>query len=381
MFVFIYVLVIVLGPQSAKKVSATVASNETDAMNRQKISTAASHDISFTMGGGVTLATGETIIIDFHEDDSGFTMPATVVANDIDMTTVKSSSTTEAVIFSVTYGSPDCSGSSGANDVAVGIVDATGIMTFQTCSSWSATDAASVIDIEIGSSATQGATGTDRIVNPASAGSSEIDFSGTWGDDAFPIDVPIMDDDQVSVTASVNTTITFDIDVSDGHGDSNAPYTMSLGELSALAVTDETDSGISEIYVDLTTNADNGAVVQVKNANGGSGLTSSSTSDNIPSSDTNLTTSSADGGYGIAGDERAAATTGTLTEVAPFNEPGTNPGGVGGLTTSFQTIFNTGSAPIVNGDGVIYVRAVAGTSTSAAADYTDTLTFRATATY
>ena len=117
--------------------------------------------------------------------------------------------------------------------------------------------------------------------------------------------MPILDDDQVSVTADVDTTLFFDLDIDDravgaGHTESAAPYALALGELAASVVTDESTTGVSEIYVDLDTNADGGAVVQVASAN--ASLASSSSGDSIPSSSVpaGLATSTTDGGYGLA---------------------------------------------------------------------------------
>jgi hypothetical protein len=367
-----------VNPQVAK---ATLASSARDSVNRLKISTAAGHDIGWTMGAQ-TLAAGESIVIDFNEDASGFVVAgSSMTTSDFDVTTVKSSVVTEATIHNVQVGSPDCSGSSGANDIAIGVNDTTGVVTFTTCSSWTTTDSASAIDIEIGNTATNGATGTNRITNPSSAGSTEINVTSNGGDDAFAIDIPIMDDDQVSITASVDTNITFDIDVADGTAaDSNTPYTIALGELTSSAATNEGTSGVSEIYLQLATNADNGAVIQVKGATGT--LASASTSDSIASANDNdgLDTGSANGNWGLAAIQDSAPTEGTLTPVSPFNVQATS-NAVGLVTTSFQTIFNTGSAAISSVYGEVDVRAIAGTTTSAAADYTETLTFIATATY
>ena len=350
-----------------KVARATDVSDASDTMTRQQISTASSHDIQFTLSASETFATTETIILDFNEDSSGFTLDgASVAIADIDF-----NDGTERTIVGV---DGDCTGHSGANDVAITVADATGIITVTACGSYTASSANATVNLEIGTVA----GGSNRLTNPSSAGAQEVNVSGTFGDDAFDIDVPILDGDQVSITASVDTSISFDIDVSDGHGDSNAAYSLALGELAFSAITDETTSGVSEIYIDLTTNADDGAIVQVQSAN--AALSSSSASDSISSADATIAANTTDGGYGAAAIQEAAATEGTLTPVSPYNVHGTT-GGVGGLSTVFQTIFNTGTAPIVDGDGEVAIRAVAGKSTAAADDYTDTLTFIATATY
>ena len=324
------------------------------------------------MSGSVTLAATETITVDFNEDAVGFAVAgATTVAGDLDF-----HDGTERTIVA----SGACSGSP-QNEMQFAVNDTTGVLTLTACTGYTASAAGAVVSIEYGTAATSGTAGANRVTNPAATGSQEINIAGSFGDAAFSIDLPIVDDDQVSITASIDTYLSFDIDIGDGsHSNTNTPYAIALGELLFSAATNEGTSGVSEIYFNLDTNADGGAMVQVASANGN--LTSASTSDTIPSNTdadgNDLNTSN--GNYGIAVGQTTAATEGALTAVAPFNVLATGDA-VGALTTSFQTIFNTGSAPIVDGDSRAYVRAVAGKSTQAADDYADTLTFRATATY
>jgi len=354
----------------AGSAKATVSTNESDTMTRQKISVASSHTIKFTLSGSETWAAGETVIIDFNEDSSGFAVASGSVVADFDIT----DGTTVYVPIATCDATTD--------DVSFSVNDTTGIVTLTSCTSTTASTSGATITIDYGTSATVNGAGVDRVTNPSSAGSQEINISGTFGDDAFDIDVPIVDDDQVSVSATVDTNITFDLDIDDSpggaHADSNTPYAIDLQELTFSSLTNEGTTSVSEIYIDLTTNADGGAVVQVKSANGN--LSSASTGDNIPSTTATNATNSTNGNYGVASIQQAAATEGTLTPVSPFNVHSTA-NAVGVLTTSFQTIFNTGSAPIVDADGEVAVRAVAGTSTQAADDYSDTLTFIATATF
>lgn len=350
-------------PLSAVRTAeATAVSSASDTMTRQEVSVDSSHTIQFDLSGSETLAAGETVIVDFNEDSSGFVLDGgSLVVADIDF----NDGTERTVVAS----------SCVADEVEFSAVDATGIVTFTLCAGSTASSAGATVAIEIGTAA----GGTDRLTNPASAGSVEINLSGTFGDDVFSIDVPVVDTDQVSVSATVDTAITFDLDIGDGsHANTNTPYAIDLQELDFATLTNESTSSVSEIYLDLTTNADGGAVVQVKSANGN--LSSASTSDNIPSATQTNAVSSTDGNYGLAAIQEASATEGTLTPAAPFNVHGTA-NAVGAVTTSFQTIFNTGSAPIVDADGEVAVRAVAGSSTSEADDYGDTLTFIATATF
>jgi len=357
-------------------VSATTVQSAKDTMTRHKISTLSSHTIVFQLSASETFATGETVIYDFNDDGAADFDVLTMVVGDLDF-----NDGTERTIVDV---DGDCATHAGGDDVVASFSATTGIITIEACGSMDASASGATLTLEVGVAA----GGSDVITNPGTIGSKEINMSGTFGDDVFEIDVPIMDDDQVTVSAVVGSFILFDLDIENkephtigsDHADSDDPYAIDLQELTFSSITDEDTTSVSEIYVDITSNADGGTVIQVLSANGATGLSSASSGDNIPSATATLATDSLNGGYGLAADEQATATTGTLTEISPFNVFGVT-GGVGGLTTSFQTIFNTGGAPIRAGDGVVAVRSVAGTSTSAADDYTDTLTFRATGTF
>lgn len=368
---------------SPENVSATNASAISDSMTRQEISIASSHTIIYTMGAQ-TFAAGETITIDFNEDGAAaFSVDgASSVVGDFDVTIEKSSSPQELVVRAVSSdGSPDCTGFTNPHDVSIDVEDATGIVRILACGSFTASDSGADVTIEYGTAATDNGTGANRVTNPGTAGSKEINITSNGGDDAFALDVPIMDSDQVTVTASVDTTTTFDIDIADGTaGDSNAPYQLSLGELVPSAATNESTSGVSEIYLQLASNAGGGVIVYVKGNTGT--LSSSSTSDSIDSTDDSdgIETSSANGEWGLAAVQDAAPTEGTLDPLDDYDVYSTG-NAVGEVTTAFQQIFDTNTDPISNVYGEVAVRAVAGTTTAAASDYTETLTFIATATY
>jgi len=332
--------------------------DSSDTMTRHKISTASDHTISFGAPAAVD-DSADTIIVTFA---GGFDL-SSITISDVDFEVSGADKTLAASPANGVWGysrSGQAITFTAPTDASIGEIEVSESVT-----------------VKIGTVADGG---SNQIINPSSIGGHEITITGSQ----FEIEVPIMDDDQISISAAVDTFITFDLDTPAGSGGSHSetatPYSVDLQDLTFSSITDEDTASVTEIYVDLDTNADDGAIIQVLSANGATGLSSASSGDAISSSTATLATNTTNGGYGLASDENAAASEGTLTEVSPFNVFGTS-GGVGGLTTSFQTIFNTGSDPIVGGDGKIAVRAVAGKSTSAADDYTDTLTFRATATY
>lgn len=345
-------------------VSAASIIDASDTMTRHRILSASDHSIEFTTVEAIN-APGDEIIVTF---EAGFDFVTNGVAiADVDLE----------------VGGVDKTLAASAANGVWGFDLTLQVMTFEAPLDAGVAEIAggSVVEILIGTVAD---SGTSKTVNPGSIGSYEIAITGATWSDTGEIDVPIMDNDTVSISATVDTFITFDLDIDDSpvgaHAEDPASYSIDLQELTFGTITDEDTTSVEEIYVDIDTNADDGAIIQVRNANGATGLSSSSSGDNIPSSNTDLTINSVDGGYGLAATEHELPDDGDFFENSPFDEYLTA-GGIGGLTTSFQLIFDTNDAPIVGGDGVVYVRAVAGTSTSAADDYTDTLTFRATATY
>ena len=208
-------------------VEAAALTTLSDTLTRLDNSTLSSHDILFNLPAAETFDAGQTITYDFDEDGSGWAVngAASIVA-DFDLTTVKGTVTTEAVILDVAVGAPDCTGESGANDVAIGINDTTGVVTVEACATFTSTDAASTINLEYGTAA----GGTDRVTNPGSAVSTVLAINHASGTNTGSLAVPIMDSDQVTVSATVDPTITSDLTPG------AAPYTCALGLLDSGAV-------------------------------------------------------------------------------------------------------------------------------------------------
>lgn len=195
--------------QLRNDVQAAALTSMSDTLTRLDNSTLASHDILFTLPAAETFDSGQTITYDFNEDGSDWAVDgASSAVADFDFTTVKGSSTTDAVILDVTVGAPDCTGEAGANDVAIGINDTTGVVTVEACSTFTSTDTASTINLEYGTAA----GGTDRVTNPAATGSTVLAIDHASGTNTGSLAVPIMTDDQVTVSATVDPTITSSLD-------------------------------------------------------------------------------------------------------------------------------------------------------------------------
>lgn len=159
-----------------------------------------------------------------------------------------------------------------------------------------------------------------------------------------------------------NATLVFDLDVASTDSESAAPYTVDMGTLTLGSVT----TASNKVWVDLSTNGENGGQVSVYDAY--AGLRSSAVNYTITSSSTNL--SSASEGYGLQ-----VSSTSNLTSVSPYNGASEN---VGIIDSTIRPILNSSSAPVSSGRASISVKAKAATSTPASSDYADTLTIIAT---
>jgi hypothetical protein len=340
-------------------VRAASLTSMSDTMTRQAPTTDSNHTILFTTPTGVVA--GETITITF---DSNFDT-SLIDEDDVDIADDGTDLTTAA----------DCT---AAEEASVAV--ATDIVTITICTGDGGDIAAtSVVTVEIGTNATASGTGANQIENPA-AGTYTIDIGGTMADSGT-FAVPIVDADQVSLSATINPTITFDIDDSVADADTDTPYTVEIG---TITTTDTRVSGATDtvkgVWIDLDTNASGGAIVTVKNENGANGLVSASVSDdNINSADGTM----ADGteNYGLC---VASASLSGLTAVAPFASTcavDSETNAVGGLLTTAQTILNTGGAAVSAGRAEIVVNAAISVTSAAHSDYADTLTLIATGTF
>ena len=162
--------------------------------------------------------------------------------------------------------------------------------------------------------------------------------------------------------ATVNPSLSFDIDVAPTDQSTSPPYSTNLGTLLAGTVATGTD----KIWVSLDTNANNGGTAYIASANGG--LKSTQTSTTIVATTGDL--ASLASGFGLQVASVSQTSGGPLSSVSPFNGASQN---VGAALTNFQSIF-TSTAPVTAGRGSISLKAKASDSTPSASDYTETLT-------
>lgn len=356
-----------------------------DTMTRIAISTTADHTVQFTLPTGVTLDAStnvDTLRVDFPHT-SGFTQSGTWVAGDFTF-----SDGTAAVISNVTQGAGtiDCTPTGGTDDVCVAVDTTNHIFTIEVGASYTASAAAATITFTIDGTTTDG-----TLTNPGTAGSYSTVFSmcdetasctsSFTTSHTSSIGIAIADSDQVSVTASVDPSLTFDIDTSVADGETSAPYTVALGTITTTngKVSGSTDS-VNMIVLEADTNAAGGVVVTVQNTNGTNGLASTSVpADNINSATATQANGTENYGLcvytaGLTGFARAGSyNSGTCATNSETNE-------VKALSTTAANMVST-TGPVAGAHAEVAVNAAISGTTVAHSDYADTLTFIATATF
>jgi len=309
--------------------------------------------ISFVSVGGV--ANGETITATYP---SGYDISA-ITSSDVTVSGSTIGSLTTAA---------DCTGSE-----KVGI-DVTGqIITATLCSGdGSVFNSSEVVTLVIGTS--------NQITNPGTTGTSTLTINAAG--EVYSVSMSVIDSDQVTISANVDPSITFDINANAD----NTPeavgggYDVPLGVLTTGAVTYSNNSTIDSVWLNLSTNASSGAVVTVRNANGATGLVSTSVpADAIDNSAASM--AAGEENYGLcvvttslSGFARAGDyTAGTCAIDSDVNA-------VKGLTTTSAAIVST-TAPVADAVAEVAVNTAISGVTPAHNDYTDTLTFIATGTF
>lgn len=196
--IFISVLTLSLLPLlSIHKVEAAAFTSISDIMSRQKATTVSNHTIAFTQNGSTQFVSGETLTITFEStfDTSGLDNTDPL---DYDITI---GGTEEAIV---------AAGCGATDEIEITSIVAD-VITFTACGSLTAEAAGSVIVVEIGTHTSAPSAGDTQIINATSSGSKIISLGGTIGDTG-QVAVPILDEDQVTVSANVDPTITSTLD-------------------------------------------------------------------------------------------------------------------------------------------------------------------------
>lgn len=163
-----------------------------------------------------------------------------------------------------------------------------------------------------------------------------------------------------STAATVDPSLSFDIDINASDIETAAPYAVAFGDLTVGSVTTATD----KIWIDIDTNGDNGAQVFIKGTNGS---LVSSQGNTITSLTADLSVQSQ--GWGIQGNTTGQTAGGPLNFISPYNGSSEN---VGIINTTLQPLLSS-STSLTAGRASILLKTKIN-ATTPAAEYSETLT-------
>ena len=190
------IIVAAVYPLFSKSVGAGNLTAMSDTMTRQTISVASNHTITFDQTATTQFVAGETITIDL---DDGFDTTTLSTADPKDFDIVVGP-TEEAIVAAAGCGATD--------SIELTSISGTDVITLTACGSYTSEAAGVVITVEIGTNAgPTGGTGDSQITNPGTNLSKTISIGGTFGDTGS-FAVPILTTDQVTVSATIDPTIT-----------------------------------------------------------------------------------------------------------------------------------------------------------------------------
>ena len=299
--------------------SAATITSFSDNLTRLKASTLADHEIKFVSPTGI--AAGQTVTLTFGTP--GFTLGTFAVAN-VDFATGSS-----GVCSSATYTEQTLAASPSGATWGIATSSATTI----TLTSGSGTSAAgNCVRFRLGANAVTGGTGVSFITNgSAGATTATVTVGGNFTDSGT-LFVPIISNDQVSITATVDPSISFSISTNSiGFGtltSANARF--------ATSDTLGTSTEVSAHNLIVGTNASSGYGLYVLGATLGS---ASNTIASIGSTAASSTAGSAQ--FGL----RVSASGGSGTSLPPYSFTTSY---AYGASTSTQSQIASATAPSAN---------------------------------
>ena len=323
----------------AEAASITSAS---DTISDSRPSTASNHTIEFTTPNGMSI--GQTFKLTF---DAAFTMTS-IIEDDVDILVNGSSSSTAAT--------------AGANTWGVARLGNT--ITFTTPTNQGVASS-SVITVKIGNHTVTSGTGVNQITNPAATSSYPIDIGkGTsTAQDSGQVRVAIVD--EVLVSASVDTSLTFTVGGFASNQTINGSTATTATSTSATAIPFGTLPIGSEVLLgqslEVTTNASNGYVVTVHTTGPFMSTTGADIDAFVNGSDTNTPTAwsgpsalisdeNSYGHWGLTSTDHATTSRATEFSINQWIAPSTTPriimghdgpadgltGGIGTSTIGYQ---------------------------------------------
>ncbi len=338
--------------------NAASFSSMSDTMSSQATSATADHTIAWTLATGKTTAVNAVIAIDFVVAD--IVPSGTWQTSDFAFTDNVRSAAAPAAVGT---GAATCSGSSASNYIVN--VDATNAtFTITTCTGWTTSATATPTTFVI-----KGATGgTGTLTNKATdVNSSLVTITNSVNDtDSGTIAIVVESNDVVTITATVNPTLTF----------ANDDAAIGFGALSSSAATyanaAATGSGSDTTANTLTigTNASGGYALTYTGANLTSGLNT------IPTANGTTTISGdANGSPGTAEWGMSGVVTGSGSMASGYENGSSNWKFVPSATTTLAS--HTG--PASDSIAMHYLANIA--ATTPAGSYTTSLTYIATGTF
>lgn len=271
---------------------AAALTGVSDTLTSYVVNTASNHTIVFTTPTGI--ANGETITIEFPTD---FDLTS-LIEDDFDISSDAPTDFTTA---------PDCS---GTEEVSIAVSGQ--IITFTFCSGDGGLVApGGEVTILIGDHAVDSGTGSNQIINATVAGSYIVEIAGTMADSGT-FTIPLLLEDQVSVSGTVDASITFAIRTAadDGYTSTCALGTLSTGSVSTCAY-----------RLAVSTNATNGFTTKIT-SDGDLRTTGGDTIDAIAENGT-VTAGVESYGIAVTGATTGKAPSGGVDEEGDFNDDDT----------------------------------------------------------
>jgi hypothetical protein len=338
---------------------AASATQISDVMSRQKASTAANHEIKFVTPTGV--AGSGVITLTFS---AGFTGIGSLVDGDFDFAegssgTCSSATFTEKAIHSSPSSSQfTISGSSQTVTITSGGGSAT--ITAGRC-----------VRLRIGTNATDttgsSGPGSNQITNGAIGSNDTIAIAGGFGDTGT-LSVDIITNDQITISASVDPTITFTLIDASASDNAIGFGTLTSGAARyANAASTGSASDVSAVTMTVATNASSGYVLSYV------GATLTSGSDTIAVA---TISGDADGTPGTPQFATGYTTSGSSTITAGYENVSNNWNFVANTTTTIVSRTTPTNTETIGGH---YLANIGGATPAGA--YSTTLTYIATATF
>lgn len=348
---------LLVGLLPASVARAAAVSSFSDTLSTIKESTAANHTLTFTINDGWDAT--ETLTIDF---------PDTFVTTGFANTEPEDFDITDDGAEQVLVASGGCSGT--ALEVEVTTVNtSTDTFTFTRCTGDATIASGSVVVIEIGTHATQGAAGNDQITNQTATENNSdaiVTLGGTFSGTGT-LALEIVADNDVTVNATVDPRITCTF----------AGLTTTFSSLAGPVTTSDTNTTIT-----VSTNAPNGFNLSVRDEGNGTnpGLYKSSSptyligSADSSYSNTATLTNDVDG-FGIQG-STSGGSGASVTIDARYDQSGNAVGGLERTATALASATSAVASRVVT---VVHKAAVSGLAPAGA--YSDTLTYVCTGIY